>query len=102
MGDNSHQQDSLLISTLQDLRSNQETMLKIVRSTERSQEHLATMIAPLFDNGQPGEITKIKNDITTLSNARERSKGFLAGIFTLQTIVIAGVTWLLHRVGLLH
>jgi hypothetical protein len=48
--------------------------------------HIETQLEPLFDNGQPGVITLLKQDVQSLKDSHNRQLGWLAGINVLFVI----------------
>ena len=74
----------------------QEKILEQLRAYGERVARMEMQVEPLFDNGQPGEITKLKTNVTDLQQRRWKAEGFLISA----AIVFEAVYhYILNRVG---
>lgn len=69
-----------------DIKNNRED---ITKNEDRQREDIKELKTRLFGNGQPGELTRMRDEIDELKSALNKSKGALWVMGSLTTISIA-------------
>ena len=74
----------------------QEKILERLLAYGERVTHTEAKLEPLFDNGQPGELTKLRTDIRDLQQRRWKAEGFLIAAAVLFE---AAYHYVLNRIG---